>query len=188
MGMITYLQGKPMATLMMILLLVIFSAVVLLIRAKIKGKSIPTLIIVMLIFMGICFAGVLAFINKGENYQAHQMLRWQPLQPEKIASYVAQGNIVFVDITADWCVPCQTNKANVLHREQVVNQLNQQHIILMQGNWTHADAVIEQYMGQQAVAGTPFNKVYGPSYPKGIELPKALIIDDLYQALSLVAQ
>jgi thiol:disulfide interchange protein len=98
---------------------------------------------------------------------------------------VAQGNIVLVDITADWCVPCQTNKANVLHREQVVNTLNQQHIILMQGNWTRADTVIEQYMGLQAVAGTPYNKVYGPAYPNGIELPKALIIDDLYHALSL---
>jgi thiol:disulfide interchange protein len=174
-----------MATLMMILLLVMFSAVVILIWAKIKGKPIPTLVIVMLIFMGICFAGVIAFINKGEDYQAYQTLNWQPLEPQKIADYVAQGNIVLVDITADWCVPCQTNKANVLHREQVVNTLNQQHIILMQGNWTRADTVIEQYMGLQAVAGTPYNKVYGPAYPKGIELPKALIIDDLYHALSL---
>tara|TARA_R110002124_G_scaffold61573_2_gene168680 strand:+ start:2318 stop:2851 length:534 start_codon:yes stop_codon:yes gene_type:complete len=177
-----------MTTLMLILLLVIFSAVVILIWAKIKGKSIPTLVIAMLIFMGFCFAGIIAFVNKGEDYQAYQTLNWQPLEPEKIATYVEQGNIVFVDITADWCVPCQTNKANVLHREQVVNQLNQQHIILMQGNWTQADTVIEQYMGQQAAAGTPFNKIYGSSYPEGIELPKALIIDDVYQALALVVK
>ena len=126
-----------MTTLMLILLLVIFSAVVILIWAKIKGKSIPTLVIAMLIFMGICFAGIIAFVNKGEDYQAYQTLNWQPLEPEKIATYVEQGNIVFVDITADWCVPCQTNKANVLRREQVVNQLNQQHkpIPLLNSIW-----------------------------------------------------
>ncbi len=175
-----------MTILMMILLAVIFTAVVGLIWAKINGKAIPVLVIIMLVFMGLCFAGVIAFVNKGENYFAHHTLRWQPLEPDKIAQYVSQGNIVFVDITADWCVPCQTNKANVLHREQVVNQLNQPHIVLMQGNWTEADAVIEQYMGQQGVAGTPFNKVYGAAYPDGIELPKVLIIDDIAKALSLV--
>jgi thiol:disulfide interchange protein len=175
-----------MTILMMILLAVLFTAVVGLIWAKTKGKAIPTLVIIMLAFMGLCFAGVIAFVNKGEDYLAHQTLRWQALEPDKITQYVSQGHTVFVDITADWCVPCQTNKANVLHREQVVNQLNQAHIILMQGNWTQSDEVIERYMGQQAVAGTPFNKVYGPGHPQGIELPKALMIDDIPKALALV--
>ena len=174
-----------MTILMMILLAVLFTAVVGLIWAKTKGKAIPTLVIIMLAFMGLCFAGVIAFINKGEDYLAYQALRWQPLQPDKIAQYVSQGKIVFVDITADWCVPCQTNKANVLHREQVVNQLNQPNIILMQGDWTQADTVIEQYMGLQSVAGTPFNKVYSSVYPNGIELPKVLMIKDINYALSL---
>jgi thiol:disulfide interchange protein len=172
----------------MILLLVVFSAVAGLLWARIQGKPIPILVIIMLAFMGLCFAGVIAFVNKDEDYLAYQTLRWQALEPEKIAAYIAQGNVVLVDITADWCVPCQTNKVNVLHREQVVNRLNDPHIILMQGNWTQANTVIEHYMDQQAVAGTPFNKVYGLAYPNGIELPKALIIDDLYQALSLAKQ
>ena len=175
-----------MKTLMIILLVIIFSAVIGLTWAKMRGKSIPSLIIIMLGFMGICFAGVISFVNQGEDYQTYKKLRWQPLEPEKISTYVKQGKIVFVDITADWCAPCQTNKANVLHREQVVNQLNQPQIILMKGDWTHPDVVIEQYMAQQTIAGTPFNKVYGPIYPNGIELPKSLMIKDVFQALSLV--
>jgi len=35
---------------------------------------------------------------------------WQQLQPNAIASAVAQGQVVFVDVTADWCVTCKANK------------------------------------------------------------------------------
>ncbi|UCX03820.1 thioredoxin family protein [Shewanella glacialimarina] len=169
-----------------LLLISLMLAIAGLLFAKFKGKAIPMAVIFVLGGLALCLASIIAFINKGENYQAYKNLHWQPLAPEKIAPYVEQGFTVFVDITADWCVPCQANKANVLHREQVVNALMTDNIILMQGNWSKEDTVIEQYMGIQGAAGTPYNKVYGPAYPDGIELPKVLEIRHVYQALDIM--
>ena len=169
-----------------LLLILLMLAIAGLLFAKYKGKAIPMAVIVVLGGLAICLASIIAFVHRGENYNAYQKLHWQPLTPEKIAPYVEQGYTVFVDITADWCVPCQANKANVLHREQVVNTLLADNIVLMQGNWSEADSVIEQYMGIQGAAGTPYNKVYGPAYPQSIELPRELAITHVYQALAMM--
>ncbi|MCL1067137.1 thioredoxin family protein [Shewanella olleyana] len=172
-----------MSLMLLILLGLLLAGIAVLIFFKIKGKNIPTTIIVLLGFMTICFTGVYSFLNKTEDYNAYQRLQWQPLNPEQIAPLVEQGYIVFVDIYADWCLPCRANKANVTRREKVVDVLDADNIILMKGNWTEPNPMIENYVGNQGGIGTPFNKVYGPSHPKGIILPVELTINAVFQAL-----
>ena len=44
---------------------------------------------------------------------------WVAFDRGQIARYVSQGEVVFVDVTADWCLTCQANKILVLDREPV---------------------------------------------------------------------
>ena len=48
---------------------------------------------------------------------------WKPFDREAIRSAVASGAVVFVDVTADWCITCQVNKALVLKNETVRGRL-----------------------------------------------------------------
>ncbi|WP_076541229.1 thioredoxin family protein [Shewanella sp. UCD-KL21] len=175
-----------MALLLPILLGLLLSGIGLLIILKIKGNNIPTAIIVLLSFMTFCFAGVYSFLQKDEDYNAYKRLQWQTLNPSQIAPLVEQGYTVFVDVYADWCLPCRTNQANVTHREKVVKVLAADNIILMQGNWTEPNALIETYVTNEGGMGTPFNKVYGPKYPQGIRLPAVLTIESLFDTLAAV--
>lgn len=109
--------------------------------------------------------------------------RWQPFTPQRIAEEVAAGKTVFVDVTAAWCITCQTNKKLVIYREPVAGRLFNGNIIVMQADWTKPDQGIADYLKSFNRAGIPFNVVYGPAAPQGIILPELLTADSVINAL-----
>ncbi|GAM54141.1 suppressor for copper-sensitivity scsB [Vibrio ishigakensis] len=108
---------------------------------------------------------------------------WQPLSVEAIHQYVDEDKVVFVDVTADWCVTCKANKVGVLLQEPVYSTLTNGEIIPMQGDWTKPNATITDYLQSHDRFGVPFNVVYGPGAPEGIELPVILSSDAVMQAI-----
>ncbi|MEL6584489.1 MAG: thioredoxin family protein, partial [Pseudomonadota bacterium] len=116
-------------------------------------------------------------------------LGWVPLDQGQIARSVAQGNVVFVDITADWCLTCKANKSLVLDRETVHTALSDEDVITMQGDWTRPDEAISAFLARHERFGIPFNAVYGPAAPEGIILSEVLtqaqVLDALAEAGSL---
>lgn len=99
---------------------------------------------------------------------------WEQFSEAAIAPAVADGKVVFVDITADWCLTCKANKRLVLDTDDVIAGLNQPHVVRMQGDWTKQDEVIAAYLKSFGKFGIPFNVVYGPAAPQGIILPELL--------------
>ena len=84
------------------------------------------------------------------------------------------NKIIFVDITADWCITCKVNKTFVLNKEPILSKLNGQEIVTMQADWTLPDEKIANYLFTFHRYGIPFNIVYGPGAPEGILLPELL--------------
>lgn len=110
-------------------------------------------------------------------------LAWRPLSDEIITSSVAQGKTVFVNVTADWCVTCKANKIGVILQDPVYSALNHSKVVPVQGDWTHPDGAVTDYLRANGRFGVPFNIVYGPSAPQGIALPVILTSDIVMSAL-----
>jgi len=108
-------------------------------------------------------------IAAGENGTTWRKFDLADLQME-----VAQGNTVFVDVTADWCLTCQVNKSLVLNRGRVAEILGEGRVIAMKADWTRPDDVISAYLKSFGRYGIPFNVVYGPAVPQGLPLPEIL--------------
>lgn len=111
-------------------------------------------------------------------------LPWQPFAPETIASLVAQGKTVLVDITADWCVTCQVNKRLVINTDVVRSALDHENIVLMQGDWTRPDPEIAAFLAKYDRYGIPFDAVFGPAAPDGILLSELLGKDQVISAVA----
>lgn len=108
---------------------------------------------------------------------------WQPFDRDGINALVAAGNVVFVDVTADWCITCQVNKSFVLAGSPVIDQLQSNNVTPMQADWTLPDAAISDYLASFSRYGIPFNAVYGPGAPDGLTLPELLTSDTVMQAI-----
>ena len=64
----------------------------------------------------------------------------------EIGREVALGRVVFVDVTADWCITCQVNKALVIDRGEVARRLGQSGVVAMRADWTRPDSRISAFL------------------------------------------
>ncbi len=112
---------------------------------------------------------------------------WQPFKLAAIADEVAKGRVVFVDVTADWCLTCKVNKALVLDRGEVALRLASPAMTAMKADWTKPDPRISAYLAGFGRYGIPFDAVYGPGAPAGIVLPEFLTEESVLEAMSRAA-
>lgn len=108
---------------------------------------------------------------------------WEKLQVQQINQEVAAGKVVFVDVTAKWCITCKANEVGVLLQNPVYKALQASDVVLMQGDWTVPNDYVTSYLKIHNRYGVPFNIVYGPSAPYGIELPVILTSQAVINAL-----
>ena len=139
------------------------------------------------------FVGILALVlpsrlavPPGVAVASDPAIAWQSFERAAIDRAVAQGRVVLVDVTADWCVTCQVNKRLVLARDPVLARL-QSDVVPMRADWTRPDARISAYLASFGRYGIPFNAVYGPGAPGGIALDELLTADGVLAALAQAA-
>ncbi len=113
--------------------------------------------------------------------------RWQAFDPQQIQRLVGEGKIVFVDVTAAWCLTCKVNEAAVLDRDPVAGRLFGPNVVAMRGDWTRPDPVLTRYLESFDRYGIPFNAVYGPGRPQGELLPELLSAGAVERALDHAA-
>ena len=113
---------------------------------------------------------------------------WTAFDEAAITEYVARDKVVFVDVTADWCITCQANKKLVIDQEPVAARLKQDGVVAMKADWTNPDPKITDFLGRHGRYGIPFNIIYGPGAPAGIVLPELLTEDAVMTALDQAAK
>ncbi|WP_395016253.1 protein-disulfide reductase DsbD family protein [Dongia sp.] len=136
------------------------------------------------LWLGWVLAGQLGILRATPADQAQgEAVHWQVFDPAAIPDLVASGKVVFVDVTADWCLTCKANKTLVIDRPPVSASLNRADVVPMVADWTRPDPAISRYLAHFNRYGIPLNVVYGPKAPEGIVLPELLTSDAVEQAI-----
>jgi suppressor for copper-sensitivity B len=112
---------------------------------------------------------------------------WQPFDRGAIDRLVSAGHVVFVDVTADWCLTCKVNKQLVIEAPAVRSHLDQPQVSAMRADWTRPSAAIAAYLRSFGRYGIPFDAVYGPGAPGGLALPEILTAEKVLAALAEAA-
>ncbi|MCR6633235.1 MAG: thioredoxin family protein [Magnetospirillum sp.] len=128
--------------------------------------------------------GLLGVAARAEKDAA---IAWTPFDLGAVRQAVAEGKVVFVDVTADWCITCKVNKAAVVERSEVARRLTGGGVLPMRADWTKPDDSIARYLASFDRYGIPFNAVYGPGAPDGIALSELLTEAEVLAALDKAA-
>lgn len=99
---------------------------------------------------------------------------FQTFDQSRINGLVAQNKLVFVDVTAAWCLVCKVNALTVLDQDPVAAKLSSANVIALRADWTRPSPVITSYLESFHRYGVPLDVIYGPGAPSGIVLPSLL--------------
>ena len=123
---------------------------------------------------------ILVTITVGASNTDDGWRQWKPQLAEELAQ---DGQVVFVDVTADWCITCKANKALVLNTDEMKTAFSDKNVVLLKADWTAPNDEITTYLASFDRYGIPFNIVYGPSQTGGIILPELLTTTVVLDAL-----
>ena len=134
------------------------------------------------LFAGLAFLPAPAIVAPQANG-----LVWQVWSNDASAAARAEGKLVFVDVTADWCITCKANKALVLETAPIAPKLaalvDDGKLVMLKADWTRPDPRIAAFLASHDRFGIPFNIIYGPKAPEGVLLGELLRADMVENAL-----
>ena len=99
---------------------------------------------------------------------------WRRYDAAVLRGLAGGGKVVFVDVSAAWCLTCKVNELTVLERAPVADKLRDPGVVAMRADWTRPDPAITAYLQSFGRYGVPLDVVYGPGAPAGIALPELL--------------
>jgi len=108
---------------------------------------------------------------KKEDYEIRWDIEKNLLYPSQLAK---EGEIVFVDITVDWCITCKVNKNLVLNNTEIVEMFSKNNVKFLQLDWTKPNDKIKEFLALKNRYGLPYNEIYSSSIPNGKILPEIL--------------
>ncbi len=87
---------------------------------------------------------------------------WIPFDRAEAERLSAAGRLVFLDITADWCVTCKVNERIVLNAPEVIAAFRSHDVLPMKADWTNRDDGIARFLAEHGRYGIPFYMLYRP--------------------------
>ena len=119
--------------------------------------------------------------NKDNDFIHNLTIEWELGLAEKLAK---KGEVIIVDVTADWCLTCKINKLNVLESKLIKEKIQGEKVKFIQADWTQPNQAILDYLFSFRRFAVPFNVIYGPNKPNGILLKEILTVKDVVEAIN----
>jgi suppressor for copper-sensitivity B len=90
------------------------------------------------------------------------LIPWVAFDRARAESLARGGQLVFVDVTANWCFTCKVNERLVLDTPEVAQAFQEHGVVPMRADWTNRDNRIGAFLAEHGRFGIPFYLLYRP--------------------------
>jgi len=111
------------------------------------------------ISLSIALGAVRAPSPSAETKSGHDSF-WQPWSPSRVSELRAQGQGVFVNFTAAWCLTCQVNERAIFSRAEVRDLFDRHRVAALEADWTNENPEIERALASFGRDGIPLYVFY----------------------------
>jgi thiol:disulfide interchange protein DsbD len=116
-------------------------------------------------------------------------IAWEPFDVRRVEELAAQGRMVFIDFTADWCTTCKVNEKLALETEAVRAAFARHRVAAVKADWTRRDPAIGAVLAQFGRSGVPLYVILPPGRAsQPAVLPEAITQGIVTQALDEAAR
>jgi len=111
---------------------------------------------------------------------------WLNFFDVEIDQLIKNKELVFLDITADWCATCQFNKLNVLNSDKVIQLFKDKKVTLVKADWTRPNPKINIFLEKYDRFGIPFNAFFSNNFPEGLLLSELLSEKEIVNVINKI--
>lgn len=129
-------------------------------------------------------AAIPAGAGQGIVIGADDTIPSEPYSEERLAALRAEGRIVFVNLTAAWCITCLVNEEVALSSQTMVDEFRRLNVSYLKGDWTNRDPVITRVLERHGRAGVPLYLVFRSGEAAPDVLPQILTESIVLEALT----
>ncbi|GAD60683.1 thioredoxin family protein [Brevundimonas abyssalis] len=157
-------------------------------RAEGRGGVVSTVAAVLSIVAAMGLAGGGASLARAPEAAAGASeggaLSSTPWSPAAVQAARAEGRVVFVNFTADWCVTCKVNERAALASDRVRSAVETTGAVYMVADWTLRDDAIARELERHGRSGVPLYLIYGSGSDAPRILPQLLTPGLVAEALN----
>ncbi|MBN4076413.1 thioredoxin family protein [Gemmatimonas aurantiaca] len=118
-----------------------------------------------------------------------EAIQWQEFSDAVVEKQLAAGAVVFVDVTAEWCLTCKFNEKLFIETDEMRARIKDNGIVSLKADWTNRNTEIGEFLARYGRSGIPFYIIfYGGSMDNFITLPvtitEGMLAEKLDEALS----
>lgn len=115
-----------------------------------------------------------------------EKIAWIPFSDDLLAEYRAEGRMIFVDFTADWCATCKVNEALVIDTKAIRQAFVDHSVVTLKADYTHYDKRLTEILQSFQRAGVPMYVIY-PGQGEPILLPETITKNIVLNGLTRAA-
>ncbi|MYE07370.1 MAG: hypothetical protein F4X95_01275, partial [Oligoflexia bacterium] len=89
-------------------------------------------------------------------YTDSASISWEPFSIKKMEDIRSEGQAVFINFTADWCLTCKFNERITFKNKKVIQFFKEKQIHALKGDWTNKNPEITNVLDRYHRSGIPF--------------------------------